>query len=224
MEGNVDFKPASQSQSSNQFYHRYREELIASNRISSEQFDKAILTLSAGGLGLSVGFVKDIAPVEQVLFLSILICSWALFCASILITLTSFVLSQISVERQLEYAKEYYLNDKPEFQNKVNPYTRATRLTNIISGIFFVSAAVLTVWFASANITHIKETKKMDTSGNRSEVSANKGIIQPTAPNHVDSDSIRGIIISPMPPIPNEPPSSGGTGKPISSGGPPHKP
>ena len=46
-------------------YLEERKLLIEAQQQSYQQFDKAILTLSSGGLGVSIIFLRDILPFEQ---------------------------------------------------------------------------------------------------------------------------------------------------------------
>src|SRR6266404_4254675 len=101
-----------------EIFKQYRDHLLSVRQSSFEQLDKSILTLSSGGLGLSIAFIKEIVPPGHIVVLCLLIISWALFVVSILSTLASFVLSTYAIDTQMEYAEEYYLNDKGEYFNK----------------------------------------------------------------------------------------------------------
>jgi len=61
---------------------------------SLQEFDRAILTLSAGSLGLSLAFIKDVVPLRNAVHLGFLFGSWYLFGSSVLLTLISFIASQ----------------------------------------------------------------------------------------------------------------------------------
>ena len=47
-------------------YLKERKLLIDAQQQSYQQFDKAILTLSSSGLGVSIIFLRDILPLEQI--------------------------------------------------------------------------------------------------------------------------------------------------------------
>lgn len=86
-------------------YNVYLEErklLIDAEREGSRSFDKAVLTLAAGALGLSVTFVDKIAPVPQATILWLLVASWIFFGFSIIVTLSSFITSQWACVRCYE--------------------------------------------------------------------------------------------------------------------------
>jgi len=75
-------------------YLKERKLLVEAQQQSYQQFDKAILTLSSGGLGVSIIFLRDILPLEQITNYCFLIGSWILFTISITCTLISFLASQ----------------------------------------------------------------------------------------------------------------------------------
>jgi hypothetical protein len=56
----------------------------------ANQFDKAILTLAAGALAISLTFIKDIIPTPDALTIGLLTGSWCCFIGSICSTLLSF--------------------------------------------------------------------------------------------------------------------------------------
>jgi len=68
----------------------YRERLEQAHQQAHRDFDKAVMTLSAGGLGLSVAFVKDIAgPAPS--HMPALGFAWAMLAASLLAIMFSFL-------------------------------------------------------------------------------------------------------------------------------------
>jgi len=40
----------------------YRDWLVKAHHTASQDFDRAVMTLAGGGLGISIAFVRDIAP------------------------------------------------------------------------------------------------------------------------------------------------------------------
>lgn len=133
-------------------YARTRDDLLARNLSNSEKYDNAILTLSTGLLGLSLAFIKDIVPLAQSRCVFLLIMSWCAFGASIVSTLVSFALSQRGIERQLEYAGKYYLEELEEFLDKKNRPKQWTDFVNYLSGILFIVGIITTILFVSLNI------------------------------------------------------------------------
>ena len=128
----------------------YHKQLWDARKLSHEQYDKALLTLSAGGLAISLTLVKDLFPAEKVLCSAALVASWVLFCGSIILTIISFLTSQKSLSVQSDYFEKYAAGDD-SYWNKKNPYTIATTWLNLVSGLFFVSAVVAVTVFSITN-------------------------------------------------------------------------
>ena len=133
-------------------YSSTKQDLLTRNLSNSEKYDNAILTLSSGILAISLAFIKDIVPLDKAFYIFLLIASWCLFGAAIVSTLVSFVLSQIAIKRQLEYAGKYYLENKEEYLTKKNRPAFLTDVVNYISGILFIFGIVTTIIFVSLNI------------------------------------------------------------------------
>ncbi len=66
-----------------------RQWLLQADHAASRDFDKAIMTLAAGALGVSIAFVHDVAPHPvRVAWLG---WAWGLFAASLVLILLSFL-------------------------------------------------------------------------------------------------------------------------------------
>jgi len=133
-------------------YSETRKELLARELSNSEAFDKAILSLSSALLGISLAFIKDIIRAGAACNKEFLYYSWYLFASAIVLTLISFMMSNLGIKRQLKYAQRYYLDGKAEYLKKSNIYARLTDLANILSGISFILAIAFTVRFVTLNI------------------------------------------------------------------------
>lgn len=139
-------------QTRQELYKNTREDLLKRQLSNSERLDNAILTLSTGVLAFSLAFIKDIVPIKMAVHSWLIKTSWWLFGLSIVLTLLSFVASQLAIKRQLKYAEEYYLNQKDEYLAKRSCFARATDALNYSSCIVFVTAIVCTIVFVSLNI------------------------------------------------------------------------
>ncbi len=133
-------------------YRIFCEEINRRMLSNNEAFDKAVLTLSSAGLGLSLTFFKFVVPVEQAINTELLERGWFLFLAAIISTMLSFVVSQQAQKKEIEYAEKYYLKDLKEYENKNNPAANLTEALNILSGILFISALISIVLFVTNNI------------------------------------------------------------------------
>ena len=127
---------------------RYRDQVVEADQKSVEAFDKTVLTLSAGGLGLSLTFVSDIVGCENVVFTTGLEAAWGLWIASLAMTLTSFYFSHLALRKTIRQI------DDGEIQRE-NPGGKWTPITNVLnatSGIAFLCGLVFIVVFISKHI------------------------------------------------------------------------
>lgn len=133
-------------------YNQYKMHLLDARKTTFQQLDKAIFTLSGGGLGLSIAFLKDIVSIKQATWLYLLFSSWSLFIASIILTLVSFLSSWVAIDKQLNFAEEYYNQGNTSILSKTNKASILTITLNIISVVCFVIAVILIVLFISKNL------------------------------------------------------------------------
>lgn len=129
---------------------------------SQQEFDKAILTLSAGLLGVSLAFVKDIVPLPQAIALSLLYVSWGLSAGAILLTLISFWASKNAFNAQLGMLYEGYVN--PNHAPKATRAALITRWLTYGEGCCLMSAVALTVTFAILNVQNVNARRAKEDS------------------------------------------------------------
>jgi hypothetical protein len=152
----------------------YRKELWGGLKGSHEQFDKAVLTMSAGGLAISLMLVKDLFTIEEMVGHWVLVASWFLFCGSIILTVVSFLTSQKSITIQIDNFEKFAAGDS-SYWNKPNPYSAVTSWLNRMSGGFFLTAVIATTLFATINFQErandVKGFRRVS-EGNSSAVNA----------------------------------------------------
>lgn len=141
-------------------YDKTREDLLKRQLSNSQIFDNAILTLSSGSLAVSLTFIRDIVPIDKATCIGLLKFSWWLFGFSIVITIASFIVSQIGIKKQLNYAENYYLKGKDEFRSKRNLPAIFTDYLNNISGALFILGVLITVIFVSINMKGESQMEK----------------------------------------------------------------
>ena len=77
----------------------YLQELRKGYIESSSQFDKQLLFFASGALGLSFAFIKDIVKLDVATHKCILITSWILFGAVIILSIISHYTSLKAINR-----------------------------------------------------------------------------------------------------------------------------
>lgn len=137
-----------------QVYLEERKSLIDAHREGGRSFDKSMLTLSAGAFGISLAFIKQIAPTLQAGSVVILIWSWVLFGGALLCTLVSFLTSQSAFLRQIEILEEEIdkSDDSSNESNSRNIYDTITRVLNYVSVLLFIAGTSLLAYFSATNL------------------------------------------------------------------------
>jgi hypothetical protein len=134
-------------------YERNREELSKRQISNAENLDKSILTYSAAGLALSLGFLKDFIPIAQAEVAWALYGSWIFFTSAILAVISSYVVSLKVLNLQLNRAERYYLKNEEAACNESCRWDKcADHLNHWVSAIAFGIALVLTTLFVSTNL------------------------------------------------------------------------
>jgi hypothetical protein len=119
---------------------------------NTENFDKAVLAYSTAGLGFSLGFLKDFVKISTAVRGELLYWSWALFVASIVLTICSFLISQMGLSRQLKNGERYLLEYNDDALKGKNVFAEAVDWINVISGLLFVAALMCTTLFVGSNL------------------------------------------------------------------------
>lgn len=135
-----------------ELYQKTRDELLKQQLSNAETYDKSLLTLSSAFLGLSLTFIKDIVPLGQVQYLSVLFLSWFGFALVIVGTIWSFIYGQRVIKRLIEGARRYYLEGDRKAREESDEYSKKLDRANEFSGVVFIVSVILSVAFVFLNI------------------------------------------------------------------------
>lgn len=133
-------------------YSEHRKHLIDAGRGQAQLFDRSIITLTGAALGLSFAFIKDIVPNPDPKTLYLLHVAWAGFVFSLLLTLTSFQLSQYAYRRERENLDKRQRGEIPKESVWKNWGSRLTLGANILSNVIFIAAAAFLLIFTAYNL------------------------------------------------------------------------
>lgn len=126
----------------------YREQLLALEQKSTESFDKTVLTLSAGALGLSITFLNNIVELSnavQTIWLNI---AWGFWAASLIFTLSSFWLSAQAMRKAVTQVHENRLS----YEHQGGSWDKATAVLTPLGGLAFIFGAVAMMVFIYFNM------------------------------------------------------------------------
>lgn len=123
----------------------YLEQLNKAYIESSSQFDKQILFIASGALGISLAFIKDIVKLDIATNKNLLLLSWIFFGAVILICILSHYTSLKAINFKIEN-----LYQKKDKTSKIFDFF--TKLFNIFMIVFLASGLILLFVFIGINI------------------------------------------------------------------------
>lgn len=149
----------------------YRKELWTGLKTGHEQFDQAMITLSSGGLALSLTIIKDLFLPNKLIAPWLLISIWILFTLSIVVTVISFLTSQKGMSKQIEYFEKYVEGDE-SYKDKKNIFVEATIWLNRFSGGLFLAAVICLTIFSVINFNSKVKQHEQRTGTNQEGASA----------------------------------------------------
>ena len=119
---------------------------------AAEQHNKAILALSGGAIGLSIAFLKDIAPKLQEGTACWLFAAWTTFTLAICLSLLSFQAAMCAL-RSLERSIDAVQASPGSSQTASSPWwNRGTMGLNLLSLVCFVVGASSLFVFSFQNL------------------------------------------------------------------------
>jgi hypothetical protein len=173
--------------------------------IAYQDFDKSVLALSGGALGLSLTFIQHIAPRPQ--FTWILALAWAAFIVSLLSLLLSQYYSTGCLETDLENAGRRYAGLEP-MTNKADKWTRRLNRYSIAGCVL---GFMLLTAFAFCNLPTPNGTDTPPANTTMKSTTANKPSPPPAKPPTVQpGGGQKGRGAAPPPP-PNKPSTTKGS-------------
>ena|SRR5690554_6594684 len=117
---------------------------------SQSDFEKNLVYLSAGALTLSMGFIEKIIPISESSAKPLIVTSWILLAATLLLNLATHLISvrnSTKAREEMDSGMEYdILIDKISCRNKI------MTILNWITFALFSCGVILTVIFCSINL------------------------------------------------------------------------
>ena len=125
----------------------YRAALVSARQESISSFDKTLLTLSGGGLTLSVAFVEHFVA-ENPERPEYLFWAWMCWVISMTVTLVSFYISHLAMTKTIKQVDEEVIDE----QVPGRPWTHVLHVLNPLSLLAFVVGLLLIFLFVYANM------------------------------------------------------------------------
>lgn len=126
----------------------YRNLLISTEQKSQEAYDKTILYLSGGALGISFVFMRDIIGENPIILKGCLFGSWICWSLSVTSVLASFYFSRLALRRAIKQLDQ----DKIQSEKPGGWLDCLTGILNFSGGALFLAGLVSIIIFASKNV------------------------------------------------------------------------
>ena len=123
----------------------YRQSLVAAGQAMQNEYDKAVMALSGGALGISFAFLKDIVGTKGLAHFCALLGAWVLWGLSISFILASFFTSTKALRRAVDDTDMHTIY----ITLAESGWATATKILNALGGIcFFLGLLALVVFVA----------------------------------------------------------------------------
>lgn len=126
---------------------RYRDWLVQAEQKAQEDFDKTVLALSGGGIGVSLTYIKDVLhdTLKSPWLITVAWFSWAL---SILCVLASFYCSHLALRYCIKQVDEKTVY----IETPGGRYAKLTASLNAVGGVLFVVGMAFVIAFVAWNV------------------------------------------------------------------------
>lgn len=126
----------------------YRKSLLSLEQQMQSGYDKAVMALSGGALGVSMTFLNEVVLKQGIQDGCYLLTAWICWGLSVTCTLASFWTSAIALRNAVKQT-----DDKTIYLELLGGrYNQATKVLNAVSGLLFFAGVVSIVVFVSCNL------------------------------------------------------------------------
>ena len=132
-------------------YIKQDDELSKRDLSNVENLDKAILSLSSAGLGLSLVFIRNVVKLEEAAHIWLLHVSWLMFVLAITSTLLSYLFGQSALNKQRIINEKYYLEGDENAGQRMPFASKITRCLSYVSVFTYIAAVSFTALFIGYN-------------------------------------------------------------------------
>jgi len=126
----------------------YRQHLVLARQKAQEDYDKSVLALSGGALGISMAFVEKVVGPGAIHRSGLLVASWMCWAASVACVLVSYFLSRHALLGAIEAVD----SGQSELRRPGGRMSVATEVANVLSGLLFLIGVVTIAFFVVVNL------------------------------------------------------------------------
>jgi hypothetical protein len=181
----------------------HRKHLVDARQKAFEDFDKTIIALGGGALGISVTFVKDLLGPGEISLRGLLLWAWLCWVLCLLTVLSSYFVSQRALDTAIAQ-----LDSKDVDNSAGGFYSTVTHILNISGALEFLVGLILFIVFVYANLEVLKVSNQNKPASQPSSTSnsqpapsntTNMVIPTPTVPS-LPSGATHGYVPAAPPP------------------------
>lgn len=144
-----DDKTEASKKEKRESYSKFRDDLLKRQLSNNENYDRAILTLSTAALGLTVTFIRNLNPPKCP---GVLIVAWVCMVLAIMAIIISYPISQKAIDKQLEFAERYYIQDDESAADAKNHLAIYHDILVASAGFTFVAGIICMLVFFGINL------------------------------------------------------------------------
>jgi hypothetical protein len=134
-------------------YDDCHKECVSAIRNSMEAYDRNLITISSAFIAVPAALIRQIEGIQQKLIGPInFYFALGCFVLTIVSVIASYMLSSKTLYIRIQDAQDYYLNQIESALNRKSRWSQSLTIVNVMSGIFFLCAIVLTAIFVFRNL------------------------------------------------------------------------
>lgn len=126
----------------------FRRTLLDARQQAQNNYDKHLISLSGGALGVSIAFINNIIGNNPIHYQNCLLWAWILWIVSIVTILVSFFSSHRAIEKAIRQVDNREVYEK----HLGGGWDKVTSTLNIISGVAFLLGMLLIIFFIYHNL------------------------------------------------------------------------
>ena len=144
----------------------FREHFQEAINKSEDDFEKNLIYLSSGALGLTLIFIEKIVPPQNSVYLFFLILGWALLTITLAVNLISHLISKKYIQQSQRDYDEYenQLIEYDKLDKSLSKRNNTIDKINWFSVVFFVLGIVSIVFYTSVNFYNMAKQNNTTTS------------------------------------------------------------
>ncbi len=134
----------------------YRNHLILAEQKAQEDFDKTVVSVSGGALGVTFIFLKDLIGAGPIFYRGCLFFAWACWGMSITSVLFSYLLSLAALRKTIRQVD----SDEIYEQKAGGKWSELVMYLNLLGGLLFFVGVISVVTFIWFNLEAINVKQK----------------------------------------------------------------